>query len=76
MHHATGEALRMKMLLRIAAQTFNLIYQQYASSGLLRDTEIECRFQSFECVFRKFNLSSDWFGNFECRFADFQRPTV
>ena len=38
-YHATGEMiLRMKMLLRIAAQTFNLNYTLYAS--LLGDEKL------------------------------------
>ena len=38
--------------------------------------KIECRIGKFECQYREFNLSFDWFGNFECRFANFQRPTL
>ena len=63
----------MKMLLRIAAQTLN--YQRYASSGLQKNYK-KMSIWDFECLFRKFNLSSDWFMNFECRFANFQRPTL
>ena len=36
-YHATGEVKSMKMLLRIAEQTFNLNCTLYASSGLLGD---------------------------------------
>ena len=40
------------------------------------NTKIECRFENFKCLVRKFNLSSDWLWNVECRFANFQRPTL
>ena len=39
----------MKMLLRIAAQTFNLYYTLYAISVCGGITENQCRFWNFDC---------------------------
>ena len=56
--------------------------QSYLFSSCMRAvvpwgiTKIECRFGNYECLFRKFNFSSDWFGSFECHFANFQRPSL
>ena len=75
LYYAIAEVERMEMLLCTAAQTFNLNYQLHASSGPLRINKIECRFGNCECLFRKFNLSSDWFGNFEC-LVNFERPIL
>ena len=71
--HATGEVERKKMLLCIAAQTFDINYTLYAGSGLQKISKNENGFWKFKCLFRKFNLSPDWFLNFECRFKKFQR---
>ena len=61
----------MKMLLCIAAQTFNLNCTLYVSSGLRGILKEERHFENFECLFRKFNLSHDWFLIFECRSLNF-----
>ena len=64
------------MLLRIAAQTFNLNYTLYASSVCGGISKTQCRFLNFDRLFRKFNLSPDWFLIFYCRLLTFQRHTL
>ena len=66
----------MKMLLRIAAQTFSPNYTLYASSVCGGISKTQCRFLNFDFLYRKFNLSPDWFLIFDCRLLTFQRHTL
>ena len=66
----------MKVLLRIAAQTFDLNYALYASGVCGGIVKIQCQFWNFDCLLRKFNPSPDWFSIFDCRLLTLHRHTL
>ena len=68
----------MKMLLRIAALQLSILITRcmraVSAEGLLK---FDVYFENLKgCLFRKFNLSPDWFLNFDCRSINFQRHTL